>query len=165
MAQKSAVKIIYQENLISKVNIGAFTIATLVLLYAMFIHGDANPGLITYGLLAFFVMAGINFSKLSIMITTGGIIVGYGFFKQMVSWDQVETCSIDRTPSVGWLIQMNSYQGKQRVGYHIFAKPKIKLEATGAWFRELTFSTNYPEHVLEILTKGESRQGKKKAKK
>jgi hypothetical protein len=163
VAAKSGSRIVYQETLTSWVNIGAFSIATLVLLYAMFIQGGTTPGFFSFALLAFLVLAGINFSKLSILITTGGIIVGYGFFKQVLSWNQIETCSIDRVPSAGWLIQITGYKGKHQVGYHIFAKPKIKLEAKNSWFNELTFSTNHPEHVLEILTKGENKKGKKKS--
>lgn len=161
MSKKRQSRIVYQESLISVVNLIAFTIATLVLLYAMFLQTDASPSILSYLLLGFMILAGVNFSKLSILITTGGIIVGFGFFKQVLSWNQISFCSIDPVPSVGWLIQMNAHQGKHRVGYHVFGKPKIKLGTQGVWISELSFSTSYPDHVLELLTKGESKKGKK----
>jgi len=161
LSKKSQTRIVYEESLFSVVNVGAFAIITMVLLYAMFIQPGAAPGFLSYMLLGFMILAGVNFSKLSILITTGGIIVGFGFFKQVLSWNQISTCSIDRVPSVGWLIQMSAYQGKHRIGYHVFGKPKIKLGAQGVWISEVSFSTNHPDHVLELLTKGESKKGKK----
>lgn len=161
MSKKKQSRIVYEESLISVVNVGAFSIVTLVLIYAMFVQTDASPGIFAYLLLGFMILAGINFSRLTIMITTGGIIVGFGFFKQVLSWNHITSCSIDRVPSVGWLIQMTARQGKHQVGYHVFGKPKIKLNAQGAWINELSFSTNHPDHVLELLTKGESKKGKK----
>lgn len=161
MSKKKKPRTVYEETLISVVNVVAFSIVTLVLIYAMFVQADEPPGIFAYLLLGFMILAGINFSRLTIMITSGGIIVGFGFFKQVLSWNQITSCSIDRVPSVGWLIQMTARQGKHQVGYHVFGKPKIKLNAQGAWINELSFSTNHPEHVLELLTKGESKKGKK----
>ncbi len=158
LAKNKQTRIVYEESLLSVVNVGAFAIITLVLLYAMFSQSGASPGFLSYLLLGFMILAGVNFSKLSILITTGGIIVGFGFFKQALSWNQISSCSIDRVPSVGWLIQMSARQGKHQVGYHVFGKPKIKLGVQGTWISELSFSTNHPDHVLELLTKGESKK-------
>ncbi len=162
LAKKGPNRIVYQETLISAANVMAFTFFTMILLYGMFLQEGAEPGLLSYFLLGFMILAGVNFSKLSIMITTGGIIVGFGFLKQVLSWNQITACSIDPVPSVGWLIQLSAHQGKHRVGYHVFGKRKIKLAARGVWLSELSFSTREPEHVLEILTKGDGEKGQKK---
>jgi hypothetical protein len=151
MARGNA-KILYQERLLSIVNIIMFTIAIGVLVFAMFFHSSTQPNVITYGLLAALILAGLNFSKLSIDITNTAVAVSYGIFTQIVPWNQIESAEIDPVPGVGWLIQMSSYRGRHRLGYHVFGKPKIKITVKQGWFCELSFSTKYPRHIMEIIT-------------
>lgn len=153
--------IYYREANFSKVNAAIFSFIVgaliLVLMYQLMVgplgtRPASNHFLIT--LILFFSAVGINFSRLTILIDSRGVTVGYGLFMQLVPWKNVEKSYQDETSAVmygGWGIRLTRIGKKWRVVYNIIGYPRVVLVLRKGWYGELAFSVGAPWKVIEII--------------
>jgi hypothetical protein len=96
----------------------------------------------------------INFSRLSIKMTSRSAIVGYGICKRTIPWEDIERCYVDEASSIrygGWGIRIGRVEGKWRLVYNVIGAPRVVLSLKSGWFREFVFSTKNPEAVMTII--------------
>ncbi len=157
---------IYKETIpfaLMKLVLGVFIACTLLFLglfaYQVLVGpvGD-NPALDWVYLLMCLLFAGFtalirNFNKLAIEITTQSINVGFGIFKRVIPWDNINSCYLDDASAIGsyggWGIRMAKVKGKWRLVYNVIGCPTVVLELEKGRFREFVFSTKNPDGVME----------------
>jgi hypothetical protein len=96
----------------------------------------------------------INFSRLSIKMTSRSAIVGYGICKRTIPWEDIERCYVDEASSIrygGWGIRIGRVEAKWRLVYNVIGAPRVVLSLKSGWFREFVFSTKNPEAVMTII--------------
>jgi hypothetical protein len=96
----------------------------------------------------------INFSRLSIKITSRSVIVGYGICKRTILWENIERCYKDAASSIrygGWGIRIGRVEGKWRLVYNVLGAPRVVLSLNSGWFKEFVFSTQNPDEVMTIV--------------
>lgn len=109
---------------------------------------------VLFFLLMFLVFLGvtINFSRLSVKMTSRFIIVGYGVFQHAIPWKDVEDCYLDEASAIrygGWGIRIGRFKGKWRLVYNVIGSPRVVLLLKEGRFREFVFSTKKPEEVIK----------------
>jgi hypothetical protein len=138
--------------------LSAFTaIFTFIVVFQVFLGplGD-NPApnrLFAFMALLFLGIT-INFSRLSIKMTSRSAIVGYGICKRTIPWEDIERCYVDEASSIrygGWGIRIGRVEGKWRLVYNVIGAPRVVLSLKSGWFREFVFSTKNPEAVMTII--------------
>jgi len=157
---------IYKETmpfLLAKLVMGMF-VAIALLFLGLFAYqvlvgpvGD-NPAPDWVYLLMFLWFAGFtalvsNFNKLAIAITAQSITVGFGAFKRVIPWNNVNSCYLDHASAIGsyggWGMRIGKVKGKWRLVYNVIGCPAVVLELEKGRFREFVFSTKNPDGVIE----------------
>jgi hypothetical protein len=104
----------------------------------------------------------INFSRLSIKMTSRSAIVGYGICKRTIPWEDIERCYVDEASSIrygGWGIRIGRVKGKWRLVYNVIGAPRIVLSLKSGWYKEFVFSTQNPDEVMTIVRRRIGRMG------
>ena len=104
-----------------------------------------------FGVMTVFVS---NFSKLTIIITSQAITVGFGKMKKTILPGDIEECDIDKSSGLsygGWGIRIARVQSKWRLVYNITGYQGILLTLRKGRFREFVFSSAEPEKLIEII--------------
>lgn len=155
---------IYEEKILSKWMIGTFAVITAVLLFLLLYQVLSGPignrpapsWFFLFMFLLFFSLA-INFSKLSIRITSRYISVRYGVFKRQVLLENVEDCYLDRGLVFrygGWGIRLAKVKGKWRLVYNVMGVPLVVLLLKKGRIQEFLFATKNHDKVIEIIREG-----------
>ena len=159
---------IYEETIpfpLIKIVLGVFIACTLLflvlLVYQVFVgQVGSNPAPSWFYLIMFLWFAGFsalvrNFNKLAIKITTQSITVGFGVFKRVIPWDNINSCYLDDASAIrsygGWGIRMAKVKGKWRLVYNVIGCPTVVLELEKGRFREFVFSTKNPDGVIDVM--------------
>ena len=160
---------IYEEKVFSKGITGILAVATCGFLFAWIYQNFVEPiGIPSVPnwlfLLMFLLFLGvtINFSRLVIRITSKSMVVGYGVFKQDISWQNIKDCYLDKTSTIrygGWGIRIGRVKGKWRLVYNVMGGPRVVLSLKKGRFREFVFSTKSPEHVMRVIKQQIGRKG------
>ncbi len=153
---------IYEEKIFSKWITVILAVAAVGLLFSLIyqilvgpIGGRSAPNW-DY-LVGFLLLLGIaiNFSTLSIKMTSQVITVGYGIFKNTILWEDIDDCYLDEASAIrygGWGIRMGMVGGKWRSVYNIIGEPRIVLSLKkGRFFKEFVFSTKNLDKAMEII--------------
>ncbi len=96
----------------------------------------------------------INFSRLTIRITSQEITIRYGAFGYTQLWSNVKDLIFDDTSIIkywGWGIRIGRFGGKWRLIFNIIGKKGVLLQLNQGRFREFVFSTNSPEEIIKIV--------------
>ncbi|MEN3034745.1 MAG: hypothetical protein ABC537_00450 [Candidatus Methanosuratincola sp.] len=96
----------------------------------------------------------LNFSRLSIKATFGGISVAFGRIRTSFRWDQIEGCYLDKASSLrygGFGIRGGRVDGKTRLVYNITGAPRLVLKVKGAKYDEFAFSTKRPDELMRVI--------------
>ena len=162
---------IYEEKLFSKgltVTLAAVTAGLLfVSLYQIIVgRRGIRPAPNWFFLVMFLLFLGltVNFRNLNIKMTPRYISVGYGIFKHNIPWENVEDCYLDEVSTAkygGWGIRIGKIKGKWRLVYNVIGAPRVVLSLNKGKFKELVFSTDHPQKVIEIVNQkvGETKGG------
>lgn len=153
---------IYEETIFSRINAAIFAVITgsllFILIFQLFVgplgsKPASNVSLVF--MIVLFSVCGIMFSRLAITINSRGVVVGYGIIKQLIPWDNIEDCYLDRTSAVyygGWGIRLRRAGGKWRIIYNVLEAPRVVLSLKEGWQREIAFSTRQPQKIISIVT-------------
>ena len=151
----------YEEIIFSKLFTGITAIFSTIFLfllsYQMLIGPiGTSPALNWFFLFIFLFFLGItiNFSRLTIRMTSNSIKVGYGISKYTILWKNIEDCYLDKTSIRrygGWGIRLSKVKGKWRLVYNVIGYPRVLLSLNQGKFREFVFSTKTPEEVIKII--------------
>ncbi len=155
---------LYEEKILSKWKIGTFALITAVLLFLLLYQLLSGPigkhpapnWFFLFMFLLFFCLT-INFSRLSIRITSRYISVRYGIFKRQVLLENIEDCYLDRGLAFrygGWGIRLAKVKGKWRLVYNIMGIPLVVLLLKKGKLREFLFATKNHDNVIEMIRKG-----------
>jgi hypothetical protein len=101
-----------------------------------------------------FLIITINFSTLSIKMTSRSVVVGYGIFNRTIFWENIERCYSDEVSSIrygGWGIRIGRVKGKWRLVYNVIGGPRVVLALKRGRFNEFVFSTRNPEEVMKVV--------------
>ena len=150
-------------GLIAAVLLSACAVLMLVLLVLQ-LTGDligGRPVADWFCALMFVVMSTIavlvtSFRKLTIRLTTQSLTVAFGMFRRTILWGDIEHCSRDESSSLaygGWGIRVARVSGRWRIVYNVAGHPGILLGLRTGRFRELVFSTDNAEQVLDTVSK------------
>lgn len=152
---------IYEEKMLLKFQTGILTIVTasllFVLVYQILIGPiGTRPAPNWFYLLLFLLFLGvtINFSRLTVRISSQSIDVGYGVFKHKIRWEDVEDCYLDEASMIrygGWGIRIGRVEGKWRLVYNVIGCSRVVLSLKSGRFREFVFSTKKPEEVINLV--------------
>ena len=152
---------IYEEKIFSRWTTGILAAVTasllFVLIYQILVEPiGTRPAPNWFFLLMFLLFVGvmINFSRLSIRITTRSVNVGYGIFKHNIPWENAEDCYLDKASTIrygGWGIRISRVKGKWRLVYNVMGGPRVVLSLKKDRFKEFVFSTKNPEEVMEVI--------------
>lgn len=152
---------IYEEKIFSKGITVLLTIATTVFLLALLYQATVGPigtrpAPNWFLLVMFLLFLGltVNFSNLSIKMTSRYLSVGYGIFKHSILWENIQDCYLDDTSIIrygGWGIRIARAKGKWRLVYIVIGAPRVVLLLNKGTFEEFVFSTNNPQKVIEIV--------------
>ncbi|MFX1515332.1 MAG: hypothetical protein ACFFC6_03425 [Promethearchaeota archaeon] len=96
----------------------------------------------------------INFSRMTIELTSQEVTIRYGIFGHTESWNNVKAVTYDETPMIGylgWGIRIGRFGGKWRLIFNVIGKKCVLLHLNQGIFREFVFSTNFPEEIIEII--------------
>lgn len=114
------------------------------------------PNWVLFLLLIVFLGITLNFRILSIVITTSSIIVAYGLVKSEIVWNRVESCSLDKTSAWrygGWGIRLRKIAGRWGIVYSIIGGQRVTVSLNDGAFKDIVFSTKYPEEVMDVIRK------------
>lgn len=135
-----------------------FTAVFLFLLLYQILVGPigTNPASNWFFLFMFLLFLGvmINFSRLTIRMTTNYIFIVYGIIKHSILWEDVDDCYLDKASTIkygGWGIRIAKVKGKWRLVYNVVGGPRIVLSLKRGRFKEFVFSTKNPEGVIKII--------------
>jgi hypothetical protein len=152
---------IYEEKIFSKwitaILVPVTFFMVLILIYQILMGPvGTNPAsnLFLLGMFLLFLGLTITFSRLIIRIAPGFISVGFGFFKQKISLENIENCYLDEASAVkygGSGIRIGRVEGKWRLVYSIIGGPRIVLSLRKERFKEVAFSTKQPEKIIRTL--------------
>ena len=96
----------------------------------------------------------INFSKLTIRITSQEITIKYGIISHKQSWTNVSDVILDETSIIkygGWGIRIGRFGGKWRLIFNVIGKKCLLLQLNQGRFHEFVFSTTNPEEIVKII--------------
>ncbi len=152
---------IYTETLLSKSTNALGWLITLLLLlavvYQIFVGPIGNNPASTGSLVmmvALFSVVFANFSRLKVTLTPENITVGYGLITRHIRWENIESCHLDQTSTLkygGFGIRIAKINGVWRTVYNIVASPRVVVKLKSGTFRELVFSTENPEQVMQLV--------------
>lgn len=152
---------LYEEQLFSRgitAILSAITLGLLLAVVYQILVGPLGehpaPNWFLLYLFLLFLAVTITFSRLSIIITSRAVTVGYGIFRRTISWDNIERCSVDEASTIrygGWGIRIGHVQGKWRLVYNVIGGPRVVLTLKRGMFREFVFSTSNPEAVMAVI--------------
>lgn len=96
----------------------------------------------------------INFSRLTLKIGSEGLKVGYGLFKNNISWDEIDDCYLDETSSfwyAGWGFRIARMGGRWRMVYNSVGGPRVVISLEEGWKEEVVISTKNPDEVMRKI--------------
>jgi hypothetical protein len=96
----------------------------------------------------------INFSRLTIRITSQEIAIRYGIIGHTQSWNNVKDVLLDETSMIrygGWGIRIGRFGGKWRLIFNVLGKKCVLLQLNQGRFREFVFSSNTPKEIIKII--------------
>ncbi len=151
----------YEEKIFSKwtvVILIVFIAIFLFLLFYQILVGPigTNPAPNWFYMFMFLLFWGvmINFSILTIRMTSRYFSVGYGIIKHSILWENIEICYLDDVSTFkygGWGIRMAQVKGKWRLVYNVIGGSRIVLSLKKGRFKKFVFSTRNPEEVMKII--------------
>jgi len=105
-------------------------------------------------LLRFFLLT-LNFSTLSLQITSSGVLISFGLIKRKIEWEFIEECRIlkGRFRAIWWRLPLDWSGGRWRNVFQVIGYPQISLGLKKQRFNEVIFSTREPEKVKGIIEK------------
>ncbi|MBC7120141.1 MAG: hypothetical protein H5T33_00970 [Candidatus Methanosuratus sp.] len=119
---------------------------------------DPNADPLSFLILLVVILIGVvvtlNFSRLSIKVTSTGITVGFGRIKTSFNWGQVEDCYLDTASALkygGFGVRGGRHNGKNRLVYNVTRAPRLVLSVRGTKYDEFVFSTKRPEELMRII--------------
>ena len=160
MEDKSVVtNSLYKEEVQSKGSLYISTIiiviSLLILWYQLFIDSFHHPIINwIYLVIILICLITINFSRLTIRISSQEIAIRYGIVGHTQSWNNVKDVILDETSMIrygGWGIRIGRFGGKWRLIFNVIGKKCVLLQLNQGRFRELVFSTNSPEEIVKII--------------
>ena len=123
--------------------------------YQLFIESFHPPILNwIYLLIILICLIMINFSKLTIRITSQEITIKYGIISHNQSWTNVSDVILDETSIIkygGWGIRIGRFGGKWRLIFNVIGKKCLLLQLNQGRFHEFVFSTTNPEEIVKII--------------
>lgn len=153
----------YRETLFSRFITAIFTVVIGWLLYSLLHQVFVGPlgsrpasNQFLLVMILFFIVLAVNFSRLSIVVNSQGVMVGYGVLKHRIPWDNIGGCYTDETSAVmygGFGIRLGRVKGKWRIVYNVIGGPRVVLQLKRGWYREFVFSTKNPEAIMGIIRK------------
>lgn len=150
---------LYKEEISSKgsliLSTSIMIISLLILWFQLFINSFHPPFLNwIYLVIILICLITINFSKLTIKITSEKITIRYGIVGHTLLWNKVEDVFLDETSMIrygGWGLRIGRFGGKWRLIFNVIGKKCVLLQLNQGRFRELVFSTNSPEEIVKII--------------
>jgi len=155
---------LYKERYFSRANAVIFTVAFVCLLFALLYQlligplgtRPASNQFLLITALLFFALA-VNFTSLSVIVSSGGVVAAYGMLRHKIPRDNIEGCYLDETSAIlygGWGIRLGRVKGKWRLVYSVVGAPRVVLLLKKGWYREFAFSTRNPQEVINIIRNG-----------
>ena len=99
----------------------------------------------------------LNFTKLTISISSRAVRVGFGNIRYSLPWSNIAGCHPDTASGLsygGWGIRIARIEGKWRLGYTVIGASRVVLQLNEGRFSEIAFSTNDPDGICRIVEKG-----------
>ncbi len=106
------------------------------------------------GMFLFFLGMTVNFSKLSVKMSSDSLTVGYGIIKKKIPWGKVEDCYVDEDSALsygGWGIRFTRVRGKWRTVYNVIGGPRVVVTLNEGFVDEIAFSTKKPEKAIKTI--------------
>jgi len=157
-------KPIYEERLYSPWNlimIGAVGLVPLVVLVWQLLVGPPGtrpaPSWFLAATALLFLALRVNFSALTVRVTTDGLCVSYGIIRHRVPWHDISDCRPDESSIAayaGWGIRIGRVQGKARLGFTTPGIPRVVVGKRQGRCLEFAFSTRNPEGVMRAIRQG-----------
>ncbi|MFW9856655.1 MAG: hypothetical protein ACFFFG_16510 [Candidatus Thorarchaeota archaeon] len=126
-----------------------------ILWYQSFIESFHHPILIGISIIIIVIcLVLINFSRMTIGLTSREITIRYGIFGRTESWQNVKAVTYDETPMIGylgWGIRIIRFRGKWRLIFNVMGEKCVILHLNQGRFREFVFSTNSPDEIIKII--------------
>jgi len=151
---------IYNKGL-SSAKTGALFIALTIIFLLLSVWRWIDVGMNTWTIVflcffAFFLFYSRNYRTLKIHITPEILKLTFGIFTWRIAIANIETCYRDKTSMWrigGAGIHFTWIKGNYRAFFNFLDYPRlvITLERKKGPVREIAFSTNHPEHILECI--------------
>lgn len=154
---------LYEEKLFSKWSTIIFTIFTILFLvltvYPIFIGplGDNKAPTWLLGLIfLLFLFFTLNFSFMTLKLTSEFLSVRFGVLSYNVTWENIEKCYKEEVPLWtygGWGIRFEKSKGERRLAYTVPQTSQLTVLLKNKRFREFIFSTRNPDKVIKLVEK------------
>jgi hypothetical protein len=152
---------IYEEKIFAKVTGGLlWTMAVVMLILIIFVPilEQEDEGSYLYilfvSLLILFVILALIFGRLVIRVDYQNVMVGFGFIKKRILWENIKEVYQDETSAIkygGAGIRTTRLEGEWVIAYIIVGGPRVVLRLKEGKFKRFVFSTQNPEEVINVI--------------
>ncbi len=132
------------------------TLAVAAFFFAQLAYGPLGsrpaPNWILGILTLLFLLAAINFRKITLVLTDSGMKVNYGVFGASLRWEDITHCGKDEKNYFygGWGIRLGRYEGHWVTVYNVIGGSRVVFLTGKNKPKGLIVSTLNPEEIARI---------------